>query len=115
MLATRPTSLSHNSVSIDSFIDPCQKVKKDNHHLGQLFWPASQVDIQRNVVGFVVEGHICTCIYIYHTYPCERGPMGSAPYIGPKLGDGPTFKVSVSHLDAKERPGKLPTLSSSFE
>ena len=40
-------------------------------------------------------------------YPCERGPMGGAPYIGPRLGDGPIFEVSVSHLDAKERPGKL--------
>ena len=24
-------------------------------------------------------------------YPRERGPMGSAPYTGPKLGDGPIF------------------------
>ena len=46
------------------------------------------------------------------TYPRERGPMGGAPYIGPRLGDGPIFEVSVSRLDAKERPGKLPTLSS---
>ena len=45
-------------------------------------------------------------------YPRKRGPMGGAPYIGPRLGDGLIFKVSVSHLDAKERPGKLPTLSS---
>ena len=45
-------------------------------------------------------------------YPRERGPMGGAPYIGPRLGDGLIFKVSVSHLHAKERPGKLPTLSS---
>ena len=41
-------------------------------------------------------------------YDRERGPMGSAPYIGPRRGDGPIFEVSVSHLDAKERPGKLP-------
>ena len=45
-------------------------------------------------------------------YPRKRGPMGGAPYIGPRLGDGPIFAVSVSHLDAKGRPGKLPTLSS---
>ena len=47
-------------------------------------------------------------------YPRERGPMGGAPYIGPRLGGGPIFEVhvSVAHLDAKERPGKLPTLSS---
>ena len=36
--------------------------------------------------------------------------MGGAPYIGPRLGDGPIFEVSVSHLDVKEHPGKLPTL-----
>ena len=45
-------------------------------------------------------------------YPRERGPMGGAPYIGPRLGGGPIFEVSVAHLDVKERPGKLPTLSS---
>ena len=33
--------------------------------------------------------------------------MGGTPYIGPRLGDGPIFVVSVSHLDAKERPGKF--------
>ena len=38
--------------------------------------------------------------------------MGGAPYIGSRLGDGPIFEVSVSRLDAKERPDKLPTLSS---
>ena len=43
--------------------------------------------------------------------------MGDAPYIGPRLGDGPIFEVhvSVSQLDVKERPGKLPTGSSQFE
>ena len=45
-------------------------------------------------------------------YPRERGPMGGAPYIGPKLGGGPIFEVSVSRLYSKERPGKLPTLAS---
>ena len=45
-------------------------------------------------------------------YPRERGPMGGAPYIGPRLGYGPIFEVSVSRLCAKERPGKLPTLAS---
>ena len=38
--------------------------------------------------------------------------MGGAPYIGLRLGDGRIFETSVSHLDVKERPGKLPTLSS---
>ena len=36
--------------------------------------------------------------------------MGDAPHIGPRLGDGPMFEASVSHLDVKECPGKLPTL-----
>ena len=45
-------------------------------------------------------------------YPRERGPMGGAAYIGPRLGGGPIFEVSVSHLYVKERPGKLPTLAS---
>ena len=41
--------------------------------------------------------------------------MGSASYIRPRLGDGPIFEVSVSHLDAIEHPGKLPTQSSKFK
>ena len=45
-------------------------------------------------------------------YSLERGPMGGAPYIRPRLGGGPIFEVSVSHLYAKERPGKLPMLTS---
>ena len=48
-------------------------------------------------------------------YPRERGPMGGAPYIGARLGGGPIFEVSVTHLYAKERPGKLPTLASQYE
>jgi hypothetical protein len=47
----------------------------------------------------------------YLPYPREKGPMGGALYIGSKLGGGPIFQVSVSQLDAKERPGKLPTRS----
>ena len=50
--------------------------------------------------------------YIIILYPRERGPMGGAPYIGPRLGDGPIFEASVSRLYVKERPGKLPMLSS---
>ena len=41
--------------------------------------------------------------------------MGGAPYIGSRLGDGPIFEASLSQLDAKERPGELPTRSSLFE
>ena len=33
--------------------------------------------------------------------------MGGAPYIGPRLGDGPIFEVSVLQLDVKECPDKL--------
>ena len=29
-------------------------------------------------------------------YLRDRGPMGGALYIGPRLGDGPIFEVSVS-------------------
>ena len=42
---------------------------------------------------------------MYLPYTREIEHMGGAPYIGPRLGDQP---VSVSQLDAKERPGKLP-------
>ena len=42
-------------------------------------------------------------------YLREKGPMGSAPYIGSRQGDGPIFKVLLSQLDAKEHPGKPPT------
>ena len=33
-------------------------MKNDNYHLGQLNGPVSQIDIQRNMVSFVVDGHI---------------------------------------------------------
>ena len=32
-------------------------------------------------------------IIIYLSYPRERGPMGGAPYIGPRLGGGPIFAL----------------------
>ena len=56
----------------------------------------------------------------YEENPClpylhEKGSMGGAPYTGSRLGDGPIFEVWMSQLDAKERPGKLPTRSSLFE
>ena len=37
-------------------------------------------------------------------YPRERGPMGGASYIWPRLGDGPIFEVSVSHLVRERAP-----------
>ena len=37
--------------------------------------------------------------------------MGGVPYTGPRLRDGPIFKLSVLHLDAKKHPHKLPMLS----
>ena len=57
--------------------------------------------------------HVCdNCKSVHVPYPREIGPMGGAPYIGPRLGDRPIFEVSVSRLYAKECPGKLSTLSS---
>ena len=40
-------------------------------------------------------------------YLREKWPMGGAPYIWPRLGDGPIFEVSVLQIDTKECPGKL--------
>ena len=51
-------------------------------------------------------------IALWHMSFAGKNSMGGAPYIGPRLRDGPIFEVSVSHLDTKECPGKLPTLSS---
>ena len=42
----------------------------------------------------------------------EKGSIGSAPYVAPRLGGGPIFEASMLQLDVKERPGKLPTESS---
>ena len=39
-------------------------MKNDNYHLGQLFWPVSQIDIQRIMLGFLVEGHILLCFIV---------------------------------------------------
>ena len=50
-------------------------MKNDNYHLGQLNRPVSQIDIQRNMVDFVVDGHICYyCVPIamYHHEPSRR-------------------------------------------
>ena len=38
-------------------------MKNDNYQLGQLFWPVlSQIDVQRIMLGFFVEGHV---LYMY--------------------------------------------------
>ena len=35
-------------------------------------------------------------VYImYVPYPHEKGPMGGAPYIGPRLGGGPIFEIPL--------------------
>ena len=75
----------------------------------------------------MTEGKGLVCMWkvvIYHAYELnnikhlhipylrEIGPMGGAPYIGPRLGDGPIIEVSVSRIDVKESPGKLPVGSS---
>ena len=41
------------------------KSENDNYHLGQLNRPVSQIDIQRNMVGFVVDGHILMTFTTY--------------------------------------------------
>ena len=48
-------------------------------------------------------------------YPCEKGPWAVHLKLGQDWGDGPMFEVSVSRLYAKERPGKVPTLATSFK
>ena len=59
-----------------------------------------------------IDQHLQITKNLQAPYSRERGPMGGAPYIGPRLGDGPIFEVSMSRLDTKEHPGKLPTLAS---
>ena len=54
-------------------------------------------------------------VFFVLPYLREKEPMGGAPYIGSRLGDGPIFEVSPLQLHAKERPGKLPMRSSLFE
>ena len=49
------------------------------------------------------------------TVTLRKGTMGGAPYFGRRVGGGPIFEVSVSQLDTKLCPGKLPTGSSYFE
>ena len=66
----------------------------------------------RKVYGMFFTNAVQPKGYIHVPYPHERGPMGGAPYTGPRLGDGLIFEVSVSRLGVKEHPGKLPTLSS---
>ena len=54
----------------------------------------------------------CTCTQHVHSkyilpYPRERGPMGGAPYIRPRLGDGPIFEVQcISIAFIRERVPK---------
>ena len=64
-------------------------------------------------VPMCVCSHIYMCVHV--PYLREKGPMGGAPYIQSRLGEGPIFEVSLSQLDAKGCPGKLPTQSSLFE
>ena len=59
--------------------------------------------------------HFSFACSIYRTF-AKKGPWAArTPYIGSRLGSGPILEVSLSQLDAKERPGKLPTRSSLFE
>ena len=43
----------------------------------------------------LISDYIGSHKYTHIPYPRKRGPMGGAPYIGPRFGDGPIFKVSV--------------------
>ena len=43
-------------------------------------------------------------VHLHILHPHERGPMGIAPYLGPRLGGGPIFEIAVSRLDMKEHP-----------
>ena len=43
-------------------------------------------------------------VHLHILYPRERGLMGIAPHIWPRLGGGPIFEVAVSRLDMKEHP-----------
>ena len=73
-------------------------------------------DVETLVAARVIRVHQLEPLYLFFCqkgvpYPHQRGPIGGAPYTGPRLGDGPIFEVSVPHLDAKERQGKLSILS----
>ena len=60
----------------DSSIDPCRNVKIDKNHLGQLFWPVSQVDVQRIMLCFHMEGHTYAFdIFVLYGLPyCKKLP-----------------------------------------
>ena len=38
---------------------------------------------------------LTTCTHDYIPSSREKGPMGGAPYLGLKLGGGPTFELSI--------------------
>ena len=40
-------------------------MKITDYHLGQLIWPVSQINLQCNMLGFLMDGHICTHYYQY--------------------------------------------------
>ena len=50
-----------------------------------------------------------------NTIPSRKRAHGRCTLHWANIGDGLIFEVLLSHLYAKERPGKLPTLSSYFE
>ncbi len=48
-------------------------MKFDNYHPKRLLWPVSQIDVQRIMLGFLVEGHICLylCVNVsMYVYVC---------------------------------------------
>ena len=43
-----------------------------NNHYYHVFWPVSQIDIQHNMVDFVVEGHMKWNGAYIHVITCEE-------------------------------------------
>ena len=54
--------------------------------------------VQKRAVRRFTPAILIECLIVHHIipYPRKRGPMGSARYIGPRLGGGPIFEVLVS-------------------
>ena len=63
-----------------------KKVKIANYHLGQIFWPVSQIRIQCNMLGFLVEGHILYTHTVIRILETVRGT-----FMYPKVIDNNTY------------------------
>ena len=59
---------------------------------GGAYVPMQELELKMQGGGLMRKGGgVIAGFYgiLYIPYPRERGPMGGAPYIGPRLGDGP--------------------------